>query len=185
MRILISKDKDIDVAYPLPWKSSATCFNFKSPTIVVKSASEINSPKEVKTLVIESDLEEYSFIEKMVNLEQLYIYNGMNVTNLSFLNNLVKLKQLCLVDIRVKNLSELRILIDKKSKLYKEGAEKFPKEEFRLRWTYAFEGVYLQSDLYEGDGNELINPEISRGDNICINGKYLSTRYTGRGKATN
>lgn len=34
MRILINKTKDINVAYPLPWKSTATCFNFKAPTIV-------------------------------------------------------------------------------------------------------------------------------------------------------
>lgn len=176
MRILISKDKDLNVAYPLPWKSTATCFNFKAPTIVVESASEINSPKDVKTIVIESDLEEYSFIREMVNLEQLYIYNGMNVTDILFLNNLIKLKQLCLVGAQIKNLSELRVLIDKKSELYKGGAEKSPKEEFRLRCTYAFEGLYLQSDLYEGDGSELITTEISRGDNICINGKYLSTR---------
>lgn len=176
MRILISKDIDIDIAYPLPWKSTATCFNFKSPTIVLKSVAEINSPKDVKTLVIESDLEDYSFIQEMVNLEQLYIYKGMNVTDISFLNNLKKLKQLCLVGARIKNLSELRILIDKKNELYKEGAEKFPEKEFRLRCTYAFEGLYLQSDLYEGDGSELITTEISRADNICINGKYLSTR---------
>ena len=176
MRILISNDKNINLAYPLPWKNTSTCFNFKAPTIIVKSATEINSPKDVKTLVIESGLEEYSFIEEMVNLEQLYIYNGMNVTDITFLDNLVKLKQLCLMGTHAKNLSELRILINKKSELYKEGAAgKSQAEEFLVRWTYAFEELYIQSDVYDGDGKELIDPEISRGDNICINGKYIST----------
>jgi hypothetical protein len=53
MRILIDKDNRLDKAYPLPWKSDGTCFNFKSPEIVIHPdniMAEINEPEKVESL---------------------------------------------------------------------------------------------------------------------------------------
>lgn len=173
MRILIGKEKSTDIAYPLPWKSDGTCFNFRAPTRAISPTTKINTPEKVKTLVISCDLSEYSFIGEMVNLEQLYIYEGKNVTELSFLKELTKLQQLCIVGTNLEFLDGLVELIEKKSEIYQEFADKSPAEELRGRLTYGFEGIYLQSDKYEGDGKEILMPNILRKKDVCINGKYI------------
>ena len=131
--------------YLLPWASDGTCFNFKSPTKVIYSYSAISEPEKVETLVVNCDLPSYEFISSMVNLTQLYIYKGNNISDLGFLKNLVKLRQLCLLDLHIESLRNLVELIDSKYKCYKE----LPKEkEFLGRLTYGFESaayVYIPS----------------------------------------
>lgn len=131
MRLLINNEKNTDIMYPLPWKYDSTCFNFKAPKLAVTSPTEINSPQEVETLVVACDLPDYHFISKMVNLEQLYLYVGRNINELSFLENLVRIRQLCISGANFKSLDGLVKLVEKKSKLYKEFAEKFGAGEFK------------------------------------------------------
>ena len=94
MRVLIDTEDRRNMMYLLPWVSDGTCFNFKSPTKVIYPNLAICKPEKVETLVVNCDLPSYEFISSMVNLTQLYIYKGNNVSDLGFLKNLVKLQQL-------------------------------------------------------------------------------------------
>lgn len=165
MRVLIDTEDNRNMMYMLPWTSDATCFNFKAPTKVIYPYSAICEPEKVETLVINVDLPSYKFISSMVNLTQLYIYKGNNVSDLGFLKNLVKLRQLCILDSHIESLQSLVELIDSKYKCYKE----FPEEkDFWGIITYGFEGVCIQSDAYFGDGSELLQADICSSD-ILVN----------------
>lgn len=169
MRLLIN-EKGEDMMYPLPWKSDGTCFNFREPTKTIFPNSAISNPEKVETLVINCNLPSYGFISSMVNLTQLYIYKGANLNDLSFLKNLTNLTQLCILESHVETLDDLVELINLKYTLYK----KFPKEQEHIgRITYGFEGVCIQSDLYTGDGRELIQGEICRSD-ILVNSNRIT-----------
>lgn len=172
MRLLIDSEERKDVAYGLPWSSTATCLNFNVPTKTITSYDQIKRPKRIETLVINTELKDYEFIRKMENLTQLYIYRGANIADLSFLKNLVKIRQLCLIGLRVESLKELTDLINDKYAIYKEY-DTSPYEETIARLTYGFEGIYIQSDLYKGDGTELLNKTICRYD-VWVNGKRIT-----------
>jgi len=166
MRVLLdTEDNRRNMMYFMPWSSDGTCFNFKVPTKVIYPYSAICEPEKVETLVINCELKNYKFISRMVNLTQLYIYKGKNVSDLEFLRNLVKLRQLCILDSKVKSLQSLAELIDLKYKCYKEASEE---KDFWGRITYGFEGVCIQSDAYHGDGSELLKADICSND-IIIN----------------
>ncbi len=165
MRLLIDTEDRKNRMYPLPWSSDGTCFNFKTPTKMIYPNTTIRNPEKVETLVINCDLSSYDFISQMVNLTQLYIYKGKNILHLSFLKELVKLRQLCVLDSHVASLKSLIELIELKYKRYKEMPEE---EAFIGRLTFAFEGVCIQSDAYKGDGRELIKSDICNKD-ILIN----------------
>ena len=165
MRVLIDIEDRRNMMYLLPWASDGTCFNFKAPTKVIYPYSAICEPEKVETLVINCDLPSYEFISSMVNLTQLYIYKGNNVSDLGFLKNLVKLRQLCVLDSHIESLQSLVELIDLKYKCYKELPEE---KEFLGRITYGFEGVCIQSDTYHGDGSELLKADVCSSD-ILVN----------------
>lgn len=123
MRVLIDTEARRNMMYLLPWASDGICFNFKSSTKVIYPYSAICKPEKVETLVINCDLSSCEFISSMVNLTQLYIYKGNNVSDLGFLKNLVKLRQLCVLDSHIESLRSLVELIDSKYKCYKELPE--------------------------------------------------------------
>lgn len=165
MRILIDSEKKKDMMYLLPWVSDGTCYNFREPTKTIFPNMTIGKPEQVETLVINCDLSSYEFISSMVNLTQLYIYKGANLKDLSFLKNLTKLRQLCILNSHIEVLDDLVELIHLKYKCYKE----FPENQEHIgRFTYGFEGVCIQSDVYVGDGRELIRAEVCRSD-ILVN----------------
>lgn len=165
MRVLIDTEDRRNMVYLLPWASDGTCFNFKSPTKVIYPCSAICEPEKVETLVVNCDLPSYGFISSMVNLTQLYIYKGNNVSDLGFLKNLVKLRQLCFLDSHIESLQSIVELIDSKYKCYKELPEE---KNFLGRITYGFEGVCIQSKAYHGDGSELLKADICSSD-ILVN----------------
>ena len=175
MRILID-DKEIDNrAYIMPWYNDGTCFNFKSPDTQIdpEKVNNIDCPLSVKTLVIECDLKDYSFIRQMKNLTQLYIYTGTNITDLSFLEGLEKLKQLCILNSHIASLESLKKLIDRKYEIY----EGISKDEIMEGLKYRFEGICIQSDAYDSDGTELVKLGICV-DNIRINEHLISYAYS-------
>ncbi|KIC05448.1 hypothetical protein LRN_1729 [Ligilactobacillus ruminis DPC 6832] len=176
LRILIDTDKRLDKSYPLPWKSDATCFNFKAPEMVIypeNTIEKITEPEDVESLVIACDLTDYKFISEMVNLTHLYIYSAENIKDLDFLKNLSKIRQLYLGNINVESLEGLVELIELKDQKYKEIEEV---NDLEGRLTYGFEGIYIQSNKYEGDGTELVKPNICRND-IVVNDKRVKTGW--------
>ena len=176
MRILID-DKEVEErAYPLPWYSDATCFNFKCPgrQLSPDILGDIKRPSYVETLVIACDLEDYSFIGRMKNLTQLYIYSGNNINDLAFLETLVKLRHLCILDSHITSLDSLKSLIVKKYKLYKSVPAS---EELKWRLTYGFEGVCIMTDAYDSDATELVKECICT-DEIRVNNNLISYGYS-------
>lgn len=157
MRVLIDTEGKINKTYFLPWTIHATSFNFRSPTKVIYPGSEIREPEKVETLVINCDLRNYGFISSMVELTQLYIYSGNNISDLRFLKNLVKLRQLCILDSHIGSLQSLIELIDLKYKCYK-GSPADKALSGRIK--YGLEGVCIRSDAYHGDGSELLKADI-------------------------
>lgn len=83
-------------SYGFPWEHDATCYNFRRPEeiILAKNIRDIENKADIQTLVIGYKLEDYGFIAEMKNLRQLYIYDGSNIYDLAFVENLVSLKQL-------------------------------------------------------------------------------------------
>lgn len=123
-RILIDKiERDLqNLRYGLPWKYDATCFNFR-PAKELVHVSEIDSikKKDVESLIIGCDLEDYSFISDMTNLKQLYIYSGQNITELDFVKNLVNLTQLFIADSKVESVEGVVELLKKKARIIDEA----------------------------------------------------------------
>ncbi|MBQ9870797.1 MAG: hypothetical protein IJM27_02605 [Eubacterium sp.] len=175
MRILIDDKEVKDRMYPLPWYSDAVCYNFRCPDkqIYPDGIKDIKRPSYVETLVIACNLDDYYFISRMKNLTQLYIYTGENIKELSFLENLLKLRQLCVLGSHITTLEHLRKLIDRKYEIYKGSSED---EELQVRLTYGFEGICIMTDAYDSDATELIKDGISR-DDIRVNQHLISYGY--------
>lgn len=180
MRILIDNNDDMNRLYMLPWSKDSTCFNFKAPErhFFPDKISEIKRPSFVETLVIACDLDDYSFISRMKNLTQLYIYSGNNLFELSFLEHLVKLNQLCIMNSHVKSLDSLKKLIEKKYELYDSAPQK---EKTKAQFAYEFEGICIETDAYDSDGTELLRKNIVR-DDVRVNHHIISYSETIRNK---
>ena len=159
----------------MPWYNDGTCFNYKRPDTQIhpERVNDIENPLSVKTLVIECNLKDYSFISQMKNLTQLYIYTGTNITDLSFLEGLEKLKQLCILNSHIASLESLKKLIDRKYEIY----EGISKDEIMEGLKYRFEGICIQSDAYDSDGTELVKLGICV-DDIRINEHLISYAYS-------
>ena len=175
MRILIDDEQIENRAYIMPWYNDGTCFNFQSPDAQInpEKVNDIENPLSVTTLVIGCDLQDYSFIRQMKNLTQLYIYTGTNISDLSFLEGLEKLKQLCVLKSHVTSLESLKKLIERKYEMY----ESISKDEIMERLKYRFEGICIQSDAYDSDGTELVKSGICT-DDIRINEHLISYAYS-------
>ena len=141
MNILISKlgTKLNDECYPLPWSYDGTCFNFREPdTLVCDNELEtIEAPLDIQTLVIRSDLKDYSFIAEMKNLKQLYIYKGKRVKDLRFLEDLVKLSQILVAYSKVTSVESINKLFENKKKAVEQGKLN--------RLDSGVDGIYIHS----------------------------------------
>lgn len=175
MRILID-DKPIENrGYFMPWYNDGACFNFKSPDTQIdpEKVNNMDCPLNVTTLVIDCDLQDYSFISQMKNLTQLYIYTATNISDLSFLEGLEKLKQLCILNSHITSLESLKKLIERKYEIY----ESISNDEIMEGLKYRFEGICIESDAYDSDGTELIKSGICT-DDIRINEHLISYGYS-------
>ncbi len=152
-RILIdNKQEDLkQIAYSIPWKSDTVCFNFKHPeTLVLDSEiEELQDEENVETLVIGCKLLDYSFISKMNNLRQLYIYSGENVYDLNFIENLVYLQQICICNSHVESLQPIANLIKNKKEKHANS------KDFKTKLECDIEGIYIETDRYSVNEEEL------------------------------
>ena len=144
-RILIAKPgTDLKrQCYSLPWKYDSTCYNFREPDELISDTGAITipDPMDVGTLVIFSNLKDYSFVMGMKNLEQLYIYKAKHINDVSFLEKLVKLRQLCIANSKITNLNGLERLMRRKRELYDSS-----KKNMMANITYGMEGIFLNSE---------------------------------------
>ncbi|MGN0385132.1 MAG: hypothetical protein ACI4EX_04540 [Lachnospiraceae bacterium] len=167
-QILIDKNS-VDLkccAYRFPWDHDSHCYNFKMPTELVLN-TEINSisdPLEVETLVIGCDLNDYTFISKMENLKQLYLYAGEKIENLEFIHGLVNLNQLYISESKIKRLDELVDLM-KKQKLLLENLEGMN------RVLFGFDAICVNSSE-ELNGKDLLEAGLFVSE-IIVNNKWI------------
>ena len=157
-RILIEKEMmdPKHCSYRFPWKSDVPCFNFRMPEecILVEDIDKITDKDNIETLVIGCDLDSYDFISDMVNLRFLYIYKGGNVKDLDFVEKLVHLEQLYIVDTHLSDLSPLYPLAMEK--------ERFMRIEPNLmkKTNYIFSGICIETDKEIEDAYKLLDAGI-------------------------
>lgn len=101
----------------------------------------IADPLEAEALVVTSDLEDYGFISEMRNLTQLYLYKARHLRELSFLEGLVKLRQICIIHSKVTCLDGLYGLLSNKKKEYERT-----RKDLEARIAYGTEGIYIHAD---------------------------------------
>ncbi len=140
--ILIAKAKTKlnNEIYALPWKYDSSCFNFHEPDILIPDTEIdiITDQEDICTLAVKADLKDYSFIAGMKNLSQLYLYKARHLKDLSFLENLIRLDQICIVHSKVTSLECLdRLLVNKRKKYEETGA------------STGMSGIYIHSELPE------------------------------------
>ncbi len=148
MRQVLIAEKKAN-CFPMPWRLDSTCFNFRCPDEHFRPSEDLGNLPDVETLVITSDLTDYSFISDMINLRYLYIYSGNNVRDLSFIENLVNLGHLCLYSTHITSLEPLMRLAEKKDKLFGSSDDLFK------RLQYSFHAIYIDSDCLDFDPNML------------------------------
>ena len=151
-RILIEKE-NIDpksCSFGFPWKHDSICYNFRMPEecVTADSIAENVNKDDIETLVIGCDLSDYSFIEDMVNLKQLYIYSGANIYSLEFISKLNRLSQLYIAESQIETLNPVVELIKERKRLF--DLEK----DIHKRLFIMIEGICINSDK-ELDGKLL------------------------------
>ncbi len=103
-------------SYQIPWVYDAHAYNMinnmPKRTIDITNENwkqEIGNIEEVESLYILVDLlaEDYEIIRQMVNLKALYMYTAKSLEDISFLENLTKLKAIMISNSQVKDLSPI------------------------------------------------------------------------------
>ncbi|MDE6580116.1 MAG: hypothetical protein K2K41_06245, partial [Ruminiclostridium sp.] len=138
MRNVLIAEEKIN-CFPMPWKHDSTCFNFRCPDEHFRSAEELGGLSDIadiETLVITSDLEDYSFISGMTELRYLYIYSGSNLGDMSFIEDLVCLQHLCLCKTHIASFDPLIRLGEKKYKLFMGSDDLFTRLRYSLCAVY-------------------------------------------------
>ena len=72
------------------------------------------------------------------------------LVEISFVENLTKLRQLCIIKSHISSLNSIRKLNESKDVIYKKSsAGASPREELCMRLQYGFEGICIQTDAYD------------------------------------
>lgn len=154
-KMLIEKEyKDPKTcSFGFPWKHDSICYNFNMPDecVTAEEIGSIEAPEDIGTLVIGCDLQDYSFITSMTNLNQLYIYSGANITSLDFVKNMNRLRQLYIYDSHIADLEPLVEMIKERKKSF--DAE----TDVSKRLFMMIDGICINSDK-ELDGKALKEP---------------------------
>ena len=170
MRKILIDNHQLDptkCSYGLPWKHDAICFNFRGPEelILADHLDDLGAPSEIETLVIGCELDDYSFIAGMTNLQQLYIYTATHMSSLDFVENLLKLRQMYVANSHINSLDSLgKLLIEKKRLLDNENT-------LGNQLMYGVEGICIESDV-DLDGKELLTPKLYMSE-LIINKKHF------------
>lgn len=157
-RILIEKEMTDpkQCSFGFPWKSDVPCFNFRMPEecVLAEDIDKISDKDNIETLVIGCDLDSYDFISDMVNLRFLYIYEGSNVRSLGFVEKLVRLQQLYIVNTHISDLSPLYPLVVEKERLIN-------KEPSLMKgFDYMISGICIETDKEIEDAYKLLNAGV-------------------------
>ena len=157
MRRILIEDKEIDpkgCSYGFPWKHDSICFNFRMPEelVLATDIDKIPDMSDIEVVVIGCDLDDYSFLGRMENLEILYIYSGENIKELSFLQGLTNLRQLNIVKSHVENLDALVRLMKEQKKIW-------DTKDIGERVVFGLDAINIESDK-PLDGEVLKTPNL-------------------------
>lgn len=103
-------------SYQIPWVYDGHAYNMinnmPERTIDITNENwkqEIGNFEEVESLYILVDLQakDYEIIRQMVNLKALYMYTAKSLADISFLENLTKLKEVMISNSQVQDLSPI------------------------------------------------------------------------------
>lgn len=170
MRKILIDNHQLDptkCSYGLPWKNDAICFNFRGPEemILADHLDDLGDLSEIETLVIGCELDDYSFIAGMTNLQQLYIYTAANMSSLDFVENLIRLRQMYVANSHVVSLNPLvKLLAEKKRLLDDENT-------LGNQLMYGVEGICMESDV-NLDGKELLTSGVYMSE-LIINKRHI------------
>ena len=111
----ISKGGDRPVGtIRIPWEQTSHAFNMKTPDIFI--SPEDLSDKELMDKIksynvigcyIFTQLDDYSFIAELPNVRDIYIIDGVNIKDLSFLSNLKEWRMLHIERAHLKDLNPI------------------------------------------------------------------------------
>lgn len=99
---------------PVPWKHTCNAFNMRTPDVYL-SPADLDDP-EIRTLLdrfivfgcyIFDQLDDCSFIARFPGLEDVFIFEGRCVSDLSFMEKVPEWRQFFLKDARVPTLAPL------------------------------------------------------------------------------
>ena len=175
MYILVS---DIENTWvPLPWDGAAF-FNYKKEDRKYTTKEFLDFLKkedflEIKGItVINSSLNNYSFISKCTNIEQVYIYDYKSEVKID-LSNLIYLKQLVVFCEEFKWKEGVLKLLDNKLQNFKqEGLDGMPKLS-----KYSMADMYIKNiDFKKKEIEEIREHEIFRNE-LIINGEKILKDY--------
>lgn len=89
--------------FQIPWIYDAYAYNMDNtlPDITINVTKDdwktaLGNPEEIESLYIKADLvpQDYEIIGQMKNLKALYIYTARQLKDISFISNLLRLKEL-------------------------------------------------------------------------------------------
>ena len=98
----------------VPWDNMANAFNMKTPQVYL-SAEDIKDPQMIESLkkyeligcYIFDALDDYSFIADFKDLNDVFIMNGDNITDISFMKDLKEWFMFYIEKAKLKNLDAL------------------------------------------------------------------------------
>ncbi len=146
----------------VPWDNMANAFNMKTPQVYL-SAEDIKDPEileilkeyEILGCYIFDALDDYSFIADFKDLRDVFIMNGENITDISFMKDLKEWFMFYIENARIPNLEPL-----------------FPKEKKLgiLPYCIGFGGCEIK------DISALENPEIYLSELVVLCPKGSNNR---------
>lgn len=138
-----------ECVYSLPWRNDLICMNFDPPeTMVLPEDIPLLNRDEIETIVIGCSLEDYAFLKEFHSLRELYIFDGSNVKDLSFVETMTFLKQFVLYHSHIHSVQPLVTLLERKKESIKGNqiSDWFP---------YTMEGICIRSDQNITDQDSL------------------------------
>lgn len=106
----------------IPWEHTAHAYNMRLPKIYItpddlydEALMDKICSYKVIGCYIWSDLDDYSFLSRFIDLQDLNILNGTKVENLDFLSELCECRMMFLRNAKLKNLNTI-VEVKKKSK---------------------------------------------------------------------
>lgn len=174
MRRILVDSKEVDISecsFAMPWRSDSVCYGFKFPTELIKTedVDKLTDKQNIESLVIGCPLSSYDFISNMENLTNLYIYNGENLTDISFIRNLLKLDHLYIAKSHISDLEPLDFLLKEKQKHIE------AEEDIIEKLLFTMSGISLGTDCSINDPERLFDSGNIISE-LLINGEKIRKR---------